>query len=111
MHSIAIVTEDDLDLVPTLGRVQADCPGARLPSLEPLIRVLNAVIDGVAQHMHQWITELLCDTSIDLRLTALNHQPRFLAGFPRQVTHHPLKWTHDRRERDQPDSHHLVLDG
>ena len=73
------------------------------------MRRLDAVIDGVAQHVQQRVGELLQDRAVELDLGAADLHLDLLAELARDVARGARQPLGDERERRHPHRHHLVV--
>ena len=70
VDAAAVVLDLDHDVVALLVGVQRDRARGRLADFGAALRRLDAVIDGVADHVHERIAELFDDQLVDLGLGA-----------------------------------------
>ena len=70
-----------------------------------IVRHLDAMIHGVANHMHERIGQLFDDGAIQFDLVTLGFHPHWLAELPRKVTDQPRHPAEQRTDRDQPHRH------
>ena len=79
------------------------------PRREAFFRPLEAVVDGVADHMSQGIGEALDDGAVDLGALAVGLQPHVLAGGVGDFAHDARHALEQRPHRLRADRHHAFL--
>ncbi len=91
IQTAAVVANLDNDAVALVEGVERDLPDLRLARGAALVRRLDAVIDRVADHVHEWIGDLLNDVLVELGLLAADDEFDLLAGLaghvPDEATH------------------------
>ncbi|MNP09988.1 hypothetical protein D3C76_1021180 [compost metagenome] len=87
-------------------RPDSDHSLGRLAGEDAPLRRFDAVVDGIAQQMHQGRFEFLQHIAIDLGFLALDFQAHLLTQRAAQIAHHAClpgqhigKWTHPAGQR------------
>jgi hypothetical protein len=88
VDAAAVVGDVDQDLVARLARRDAEQPDLALARLQPLGRLLDAMVDGVADDVGQRIADHLDHLAVELDVAAVDVDQHLLAEFGRQVTDH-----------------------
>ena len=88
---------------------QPDLADARLALCLTRIRALNAVVEGVAQKMHDRITDLVDNGTVKLRLLALDGEVDLLTQFLRYVAHHAREAVEHGTDGNHANLHNDVL--
>ena len=81
----------------------------RLSVRRPLIRRVNAVIDGVADEVEQGVRQLMQDTAVQLGVFTAHFPANVLAQAPRCVAHRSLQRVGDRGNRNHARPHRSFL--
>ena len=93
-----VVRDDHRDEPASLLRSQHDAPARRLARLESLRGRLDAVSDGVSEHVHERLGEALEDHAVELGLGALDDELDLLALGVRDVADGAGERSGDRSE-------------
>jgi len=83
--------------------------GAWFAGLDTVLRRFNAVIDGIAHQMHQWISQRLHQVFVQVGLFTLHFQADFFFQTARQIPHHTRKTAKDLFDRLHAGLHHRRL--
>ena len=70
---------------------------------------LDAVVDGVADQVHERLAELVDHRLVDARVLALQHELDALALLAREVAHQPREALEDVADRQHPHVHDRLL--
>src|SRR5690606_15414178 len=105
----AVVRDLDDDVPALMRGAQAQRAGARLAGAHPRFRLLDAVIDRIADDMRQGIDELFDDAFVELGLLALENEVDLLAQHRREIAHEPRKTAEYEVDRDHADAEHRFL--
>ena len=100
VHARAVVLDLDDDVVALLERVERDGADGRLADAQALVARLDAVIDRVADHVHQRVAELLDDELVDLGLGARDDEVHLLVVLARDLPHDARELVEGLPERD-----------
>ena len=92
-----------------MTRNQPDLTDARLALCLTRIGALNAVVEGVAQKMHDRIADLVDNGTVKLCLLALDGEVDLLAQFLRYVAHHARETVEHGTDRNHANLHDDVL--
>ena len=84
-------------------------PVSRLAARLADCRGLDAVVDGVADQVHERLAELVDHRLVDARVLALQHQLDALALLAREVAHQPREALEDVADRQHPHVHDRLL--
>ena len=105
-------SSDDLDddAAGAMRGRQVDLALRRLAGRCARLRRLEAVVDGVADHVGQRIGEALDHRLVDLGRLALGEQAHRLAGRVGELAHDARHALEQRLHRLGADRHHAVLD-
>jgi len=57
----------------------------------PLVGLLYTMVDSIPHQVHQWVSYLINDSSVNLGLLPVHHQVYLFPEFPGQVPDHPWK--------------------
>ena len=106
----AVVGHFDDDAARAVRGGQPDLALFRLACGEPRLSGLDAVIDGVADHVGQRIGKALDDRAVDFGRLALGAQAHRLAGLLGQFAHDARHALEQRLHRLGADRHHAFLD-
>ena len=95
--------------LPFWKALSAMVPTGGLPTREALVARLDAVVDGVADHVHEGSRELLDDELVDLGLRAGDDQVHLLVVLARDLAHDARELVEDLPERDHAHLEDAVL--
>ena len=98
-------------LRPRCSAASTTCPRWRLPGRTPLRRRLDAVGDGIAQHVHERLREPFEDHAVEFRLRPLDDEIDLLALGVRAVANGARERPGDRSERQRAGLERGVLQG
>ena len=96
-----VVGDRDDDIAPFVIGAQRDTAMSGLAVTLPCLIILDAVINAVAQHMHERVADFLHDVAIEFCLVARRHQVDALARLPAQIAYesaHALKCLANRHQ-------------
>ncbi len=97
-----VVLDHDLHVVAALGGLEPHPPDLRLAGPPAHLRRLDAVVDGVADEVHERIRQLLHDELVQLHVPAHDHEVDLLAHLAGQLAHHARQLVEDLVEGDHP---------
>src|SRR5947207_796609 len=80
VESATVVFDSDVDAVAAMCRAEPHRALRCLTATLSILRRLEAVVDHVANHVHEWVAQLVENASIDLCLRPAQYQPRVLAS-------------------------------
>ena len=83
--------------------------GLGLAGREALVRRLEAVVERVADEVHERVAERVDDGAVELGVLAGEHQLDLLAELRGEVADEPREAQEDRLDRDHPHLHHHRL--
>ena len=109
INARAVIRDHDDDVVPLMPRDETDFTDARLSLFLACIRALNAVVERVAQEVHDRIADLVDNGTIQLGLLTLDREVDLLAEFLGYVAHHSGEAVEHRTDRDHADLHNNIL--
>lgn len=92
-----------------MRRFEAKQPDFALASLGASRRRLDAVVDGVADQMHQRIAQLVDHSLVEFGLFAVDFQADLLLQFLSGVTHHAFEAVEKRCDGNHPRFQHAAL--
>ena len=87
VHALAVVLQHDHDAVGLLPGLEQDEGLGRLAGGDPLLGRFDAVVEGVAQHVHQRIVQAVHHHAVDFGLGAFDGQLDVLAQVFGQLAH------------------------
>ena len=105
----AVVDDLDDDVAALVRGAQAQRRLGRLAGGGAALRRLDAVVDAVADHVHQRVVDVLDDLAIELGLLALQHQLDVLAGLLAQVADQAGHLLEDLPDRHHAHRHRVAL--
>ena len=95
--------------LPFWKALSAIVPTGGLPTRSALVARLDAVIDRVADHVHERVGQLLDDELVDLGLGAGDDQVHLLVVLARDLPHDARELVEDLPERHHPHFEDAVL--
>src|SRR5262245_45575709 len=102
VHAGAVVGDADPDRILLAPRVDADAPGLGLAGRDARLGLLDAVVDGVADQVHQRIGEAIEDRAVELELAARDLHLRLLAQALGDVARRARERLQDAQQRGGP---------
>ena len=87
IDAAAVVTDLDDDRRPVARRAENEATHRRLARRRPLLRRLDAMIDGVSEQVHHGVADLVEHRAIQLDVFAVDRQLDLFADRARGVTH------------------------
>src|SRR5690606_18858321 len=109
VETLAVVGDLDHDVPALMRGAELERSGARLSGADPRVRLLDAVVDRVPDHVRQRIDELLDDALVELRLLALENEMDLLPEHRREIAHEPRKAAEREADRNHADAEHRFL--
>ena len=109
VDAAAVVGDHDHDLRAVAGQAHRYASDLRLAERRASLRRLDAVHDGVAQHVLERRNHALQHLPVEFGGRALNHEFRTLAGVVRGLPHQTRQALHMALERHHARAHQAVL--
>ena len=101
IQALAVVGNIEGDPICRLGNTNLNLPDSRFSMNLTLIRRFNAMINGIAQQVHEGRFHLFDDAFIDHNVAAAQMQINLLPLLVRQIVHHARKELQQRTGRKQ----------
>ena len=108
VEAASVVADADQHFGAGVTRDQADVAGRRLARRYARFGVFEAVIGGVADHVHERIGEPLDHRLVEFGLFAGRRQIDLLAEIARQIVDEAAETSEQRADRHHADAHHRV---
>ena len=109
VNAAAVVADLDDNAAAALFRAQRDDAVHGLARALAFLGCFNAVIGGIADHVHDRIAQLLDHGLVDFGILAGDPQDDFLVGLLRKLAHQARHAVKYRADGLRPDRHHAVL--
>src|SRR5262249_58849077 len=106
----SVVAELDYYVASVVIGADRKSAGGVFPRRFAGLRVFDAVIDRVANHMSEWIFEMLHHAGVNLDLCALDDQSRAFMMSLGEIADGPHMLPEDGADRDHADLHDQVLE-
>ena len=104
-----VVADVDHDPASGLARGDGEAPARRLARGDALLRRLEAVVEGVADEVHERVADGVDDGPVQLGLLADELEVDLLVQARREVADEPREAQQHGLDRDHPDAHHELL--
>ena len=104
-----VVAHVDHDRVPLLIRGERHAADRRLPEFRTLLRRLDAMVERIADDVHQRVGELLDHHLVELRVLAAQHELDFLVQLARDLADRSRELREDLADRHHPHLDHRPL--
>ena len=109
IHALAIITDADDDAAALMRGLQFDCPLRWFALFRAQVWRLNSVVDCIANHVHQWISQLFHYVAIDFRVFSQQLQMHFFMLRDREISHQTRHFLKGTTNRHHPQRHGVVL--
>src|SRR6185312_11526885 len=109
VETAAVVTDADRNAAALVARIEMHRAGGRLAGRRAHLRSLDAVIDAVADQVHQRIADLLEHGLVELGLLARELELDLLAEALSEVAHHAREAAEDEADRQHAHAHDALL--
>src|SRR5262249_17533571 len=109
VHAAAVVAHLDADVAAAVAGIELQVAIGRFALANAHVRLLDAVVDAVADEMDQRIADLLEHGFVELGLLTGHGEFDLFAEALREVAHHARETAEDEADRQHAHAHDAVL--